>query len=208
MLFLMSDFLWFRFTITVWYQENFVKPFPWLESIRHPSNIYTRKLEFVENFARKIMPFSKVAKVIKTLIWVNFTKITKPKYLENTALVLQLLTSLFTSSIFKAEKGLLLSQKRIILWKFLTIRMVFHFAKNCTLKNKQNFVLTFSWNERFNLLFKKKRRRVVQYLHLLQTLENFTHPKNVAGNQCSRSDPVIFFLFPGNGSIILDTVAD
>jgi hypothetical protein len=72
-------------------------------------------LEFVENFARKIMPFSKVAKVIKTLIWVNFTKITKPKYLENTALVLQLLTSLFTSSIFKAEKGLLLSQKRIIL---------------------------------------------------------------------------------------------
>jgi hypothetical protein len=57
-----------------------------LESIRHPSNVYARKLEFVENFGRKSMPFSKVAKAIKTQIWENFTKMTKPKYLENPAL--------------------------------------------------------------------------------------------------------------------------
>ncbi len=61
------------------------------------------------------------------------------------------------------------------------------------------------------ILRKKNDGEIIQDLKFLQILENFTHPTDDPSKmKTSVPGPAqcFSFLFPGNGSIILDTVAD
>jgi hypothetical protein len=73
--------------------------------------------DLLKTSVEKLCPFPKVAKVIKTLIWVNFTKMTK--YLENTVQVpLTIIDEFIKLYNFLSKKRAYIVARKVNLRKF------------------------------------------------------------------------------------------